>query len=92
MPESSSNSEERKIEGQTPHAKERSEEAQEGDLNRVIREGRRFKDMETGYDVYVRGDKVVIVDPTTNLQITQFKNSRANTQKRVESGRWKPLP
>ena len=44
------------------------------------------------FNVYVRGDKVVIVDPATNLQITQFKNSRANTHKRIESGRWKPIP
>ena len=56
MPESSSNSEEsRKIEGKTPHGQERSQEAQEGDIrrqigdvSRVVREGRHFKDTETG--------------------------------------------
>ncbi|MBG1271393.1 hypothetical protein [Nostoc sp. WHI] len=90
-----SNEEERKqIEGKTPHAEQRSQEAQDGtvtrqvgDVNRVVREGRLFQDAETGYYVYVKSDRVVIVDPATNQQITQFKNSRANTQKRIESGR-----
>lgn len=74
MSESSSGSDEsRKVEGKTPHAEQRSIEAQSGDIHRLVcdvdrifREGRRFKDMETGYDVYVRGNKVVIVDPATN--------------------------
>lgn len=39
---------------------------QVGDVNRIVREGQRFRDTETGYDVYVRGDKVVIVAPATN--------------------------
>jgi hypothetical protein len=94
-----SKEEERKpIEGKAPHAEQRSQEAEDGtvtrqvgDVNRVVREGRLFQDSETGYYVYVRGDRVVIVDPATNQQITQFKNSRANTQKRIESGRWKPI-
>lgn len=100
MSESSSSSDEsRKVEGKTTHGKQRSMEAQSGDIhrqvgdvNRIVREGRRFKDTETGYDVYVKGNKVVIIDPTTNQQITQFKNSRANTQERIESGRWKSIP
>jgi len=99
MSESNSESDEsRRLEGKTPHGQQRSQEAhsgeihrQVGDVNRILREGRRFRDTETGYDVYVKGDKVVIVDPATNQQITQFKNSRANTQKRIESGRWKPI-
>jgi len=94
-----SNEEERRqVEGKTPHAEQRSQEAQDGtvtrqvgDVNRVVREGRLFQDAETGYYVYVKGDRVVIVDPETNQQITQFKNSRANTQKRIEAGRWKPI-
>ena len=59
MPESSGNGEEKKIEGQTPHAQERSQEAKEGDItrqvgdvNRVVREGRLLQDTETGYYVY----------------------------------------
>ncbi len=87
------------LEGKTPHAEHRAQEAQSGDIrrqvgdvNRIVREGRHLKDTETGYDVYVKGDKVVIVDPATNQQITQFKNSRANTQKRIETGRWEPIP
>lgn len=100
MPESSGDNEQSKnLEGKTPYAEQRAQEAQSGDIrrqvgdvNRVVREGRRLKDTETGYDIYVKGDKVVIVDPATNQQITQFKNSRANTQKRIESGRWEPIP
>lgn len=99
MTEPSNSSEEsRKIEGKTLHGKQRAQEAQEGDVtrqvgdvNRVVREGQLLRDTETGYDVYVKGNRVVIVDPATNQQITQFKNSRANTQKRIESGRWKPI-
>ena len=98
MTEGNSGEENPKIEGKTPHGEQRSQEAQAGDVtrqvgdvNRVVREGRRFQDTETGYDVYVKGDRVVIVDPATKQQITQFKNSKANTQKRIESGRWKPI-
>lgn len=93
------NQESQKIEGKAPHAEQRSQQAREGDarrdvgdVNRTVREGRRLRDTETGYDVYVRGDRVVIVNPSTNQQVTQFKNSRANTQKRIESGRWEPIP
>jgi hypothetical protein len=98
MTEPSNGEESRKIKGKTSHSEQRSQEAQEGrsrrqvgDVNRVVSEGRLLRDSETGYDVYVKGDRVVIVDPATNQQITQFKNSRANTQKRIESGRWKPI-
>ncbi|NER00830.1 MAG: hypothetical protein F6K30_29740 [Cyanothece sp. SIO2G6] len=83
----------------TPHSEVRAQQAREGDpnrqvgdINRVVWEGRQFQDTQTGYDVYVRGNRVVIVDPETGQQITQFKNSRANTQKRIESGRWRPKP
>lgn len=93
-----SSEESRSIEGKTPHGEQRSQEAQAGDMtrqvgdaNRVVREGRLLQDTETGYYVYVKGDRVVIIDPATHQQITQFKNSRANTQKRIESGRWKPI-
>ncbi len=90
--------EDRKVEGKIPHAEERANEAlqgnphrQVGDFNRVVREGRQFKDTETGYNVYVKGDRVVIVDLAINKQITQFKNSKTNTQKRILSGKWIPL-
>ena len=98
MTEPSNSPEERKVEGKTSHGEQRSQEAQAGDtsrqvgdVNRVVRDGRLLQDTETGYYVYVKGDRVVIVDPASNQQITQFKNSRANTQKRIESGRWKPI-
>jgi hypothetical protein len=94
----SGNEENRKIESKTSHSEQRSQEAQAGDsqrqvgdVKRIVREGRHFRDTETGYDIYVKGNKVVVVDPSTNQQITQFKNSRANTQKRIESGRWQPI-
>jgi hypothetical protein len=77
-----SDEEQRQIRGKTEHGERRSQQAQEGDVsrqvgdpNRVIWQGRRFRDVETGYDVYVKGDRVVIVDPATSQQITQFKNS-----------------
>jgi RHS repeat-associated protein len=79
------------------HAQDRRNEAREGDVgrevgdpNRVRRAGRRFVDSETGYDVYVSGDRVVIIDPATGQQVTQFKNPRANTQKRIRGGKWIP--
>jgi hypothetical protein len=98
MPEAS-DEEQPRVQGKTAHGEMRSQQAQEGEVsrqvgdpNRVIWQGRRFRDVETGYDVYVKGDRVVIVDPATNQQITQFKNLRANTQKRIQSGRWQPIP
>ena len=79
----------------TPHAEERAAEAaagntnrQVGDVNRTIEQGREFTDTETGNTVHVRGNKVVVTDSEGNL--TQFKNSRANTQRRINSGRWVP--
>lgn len=83
--------------GRTDHGEERAAEArggnaqrQVGDANRVIRERRRFVDTETGNTVHVSGDRVVI----TNLEgqiVTQFKNPKANTQARIQSGRWVPV-
>ena len=95
---SNGSEENRRIEGKTSHGEQRSQAAQDGDVtrqvgdvNRVVREGRLLQDTETGYHVYVNGDRVAIVDPATKQLITQFKNSRANTQKRIASGRWKPI-
>jgi RHS repeat-associated protein len=80
----------------TDHAKQRRQEARSGnanrdvgDPNRVVREGRAYRDNETGYTVYVKGNRAVVYDG--NRQVTQFKNSRRNTQNRVNSGRWTPL-
>ena len=80
----------------TEHAKQRREEAKTdahrsvGDSNRIVREGRKFLDTETGNYVYVKGDRIVIQSPE-GRPISQFKNPRNNTQNRVRSGRWKPL-
>jgi RHS repeat-associated protein len=79
----------------TEHGQQRQEEGrtdpnrQVGDPNRVIRDGRRFLDSETGNTVYVDGDRVVVTDPQGN-RVSQFTNSRANTLSRIQSGRWVP--
>ena len=78
------------------HGKQRKEQAdagdshrQVGDPNRVVREGRRYIDSETGHNVYVKGDRVVIRD-SIGKPVTQFKNPRSNTLKRIENGKWIP--
>ncbi len=79
----------------TNHAQQRKEEAKNdshrsvGDSNRVVREGKQYLDADTGNHVYVKGDKVVILTPD-GRQVTQFKNSKANTSKRVKNGKWTP--
>jgi hypothetical protein len=80
----------------TGHAQERRDEAragdtsrQVGDPNRVAREGREFVDSETGHTVVVKGNRVVIKDEE-GRQVTQFTNTRRNTQKRIREGRWVP--
>lgn len=78
------------------HAEQRRGEARSGDRtrevgdpNRVVGEGRRFRDNETGNTIYVNGDRVVVVRPD-GTQATQFRNPRSNTQGRIRSGRWTP--
>lgn len=83
------------------HAEQRRAEAragddhrQLGDWQRVIREGRSFYDTETGNMVYVSGDRAVVIDPRvegTTRVITGFRNTRANTEARIRSGRWVPM-
>lgn len=75
--------------------KERAEEARSnpdrevGDANKVIAEGRPFTDSQTGLDVFVKGDRVVITKPDGSIH-TQFKNTRKNTQRRIRNGKWVP--
>ncbi|HEY9951247.1 TPA: polymorphic toxin-type HINT domain-containing protein, partial [Neisseria meningitidis] len=79
----------------TNHAQQRKEEAKNdshrsvGDSNRVVREGKQYLDADTGNHVSVKGEKVVILTPD-GRQVTQFKNSKANTSKRVKNGKWTP--
>ena len=82
--------------GKSDHAQQRADEAkagdthrQVGDPNRTVQEGRVFTDSTNGNKVYVRGDKVVI-RTAEGEPVTQFKNSRANTQQRIRSGKWVP--
>jgi hypothetical protein len=66
-----------------------------GDANRTIQQGRQFTDTDTGNNISVRGNKVVVTDQEGNI-MSQFKNTKANTQQRVEDGGWvaklKPEP
>jgi hypothetical protein len=78
------------------HAQDRRDQARAGDArrdvgdpNRVAREGRAFRDTETGNIAYVKGDRVVIVN-SEGQQITQFKATRESVQSRIRSGRWEP--
>ena len=78
------------------HFKQRRGEARAGDThrqigdhNRTIREGREFIDTETGNNIYVRGNKVVVTDPT-GKPVSQFKNSRSDTVQRILKGKWVP--
>ncbi|MDC8014375.1 RHS repeat-associated core domain-containing protein [Tahibacter soli] len=82
--------------GRTDHGTERAEEAktdshrQVGDKNKVIDKGRKYIDNDTGNTVYVDGDRVVVTN-SKGEQISQFRNTRANTNDRVSSGRWTPV-
>ena len=60
-----------------------------GDPNRVVKEGNKYLDADTGHTVYVKGEKVVITDGK-GKQITQFKNPRSNTNQRINDGKWVP--
>lgn len=81
--------------GRIDHGNKRAQEAetdshrQVGDKNRVIEGGRHYVDNDTGHNVHVKGDRVVITDNRGNT-VSQFKNSRANTNGRVTSGKWTP--
>lgn len=60
-----------------------------GDANKVAQEGRQFTDTDTGNTVHVKGNKVVITDGN-GKKVTQFKNTKKNTQQRIKSGKWEP--
>jgi RHS repeat-associated protein len=81
----------------TSHGEKRANQAkagddhrQVGDANRVIQEGRQFTDSRTGNRISISGDRVVVTNERGEI-VTQFRTPRANTQKRIESGRWIPL-
>jgi RHS repeat-associated protein len=79
----------------TRHGNQRRDQARSGDRHRdigdtqkTIREGRRYLDTETDNIVFVRGDKVVIVNMDGRV-VAQFRNTRRNTNARVQEGKWK---
>jgi hypothetical protein len=79
--------------GRSDHDKEQSGEPNRevGDANRVIQEGKKYTDSDTGYTIHVSGNRVVITDPADGGTIvTRFINSQANTEERVLSGKWIP--
>lgn len=80
----------------TEHGQQRADEARSGDshrevgdANRVKAEGRTYTDSDNGNTVHVKGNRAVITDSEGN-QVTQFKNTRANTAQRVKDGKWIP--
>ncbi|MDM3871792.1 RHS repeat-associated core domain-containing protein [Porticoccus sp. W117] len=79
--------------GDTEHGKQRKQEGRSDPnrsgsaVDRVIREGKRYTDTETGNTVYVKGNQVVILRPNGQFH-TRFKNPRSNTLNRIRSGRW----
>lgn len=81
--------------GSTKHGEERAQEAktdpnrQVGDGNKVVENGKKYTDTETGNTVHVDGNRVVIVNEKGE-RVTQFKNTKANTSDRIRSGRWEP--
>ncbi|MCI0538651.1 MAG: hypothetical protein L0Z50_25875 [Verrucomicrobiales bacterium] len=78
--------------GRTPHGEKRASQADRGvgDANRVIRDGRKFRDTETGNTVHVKGNRVVITNSKGDI-MTQFRNTRRNTQQRIKNGKWEPI-
>jgi hypothetical protein len=84
--------------GRREHAKQRKTQARQGDPNRqvgnpqeVISRGRQFTDSASENTVHVLGDRVVVIGPNGE-PVSQFVNSRANTQGRIDSGKWVPKP
>jgi hypothetical protein len=79
----------------TEHGEKRHNEARNGDPhrnigdpNRTMYEGKHFTDTKTGNEIYVKGNKgVVIKDGKLH---SQFHNTKANTLKRIQEGRWIP--
>jgi hypothetical protein len=55
-----------------------------------IDKGRPYKDNDTGHEVYVDGNKVVVMDGTK--QITQWADqTKAQTRNKVLDGTWTPI-
>ena len=82
----------------TEHGQERADQARSGDAhrdvgdaNRVIKEGKEYTDTETGNNIHVKSNRVVVTDQDGNI-VSQFENTRANTQQRIQDGRWVPKP
>ena len=80
----------------TDHGQQRADEAkagdthrQVGDANKVVSGAKSYTDSDTGHTVHVDGNRVVITN-SQGERVTQFTNSRANTQRRIQDGKWVP--
>lgn len=52
--------------------------------------GKHYHDSITDNEVFILGDKVY-VENEFGEKVTQFHNSKTNTEKRIQSGRWEPI-
>lgn len=60
---------------------------QVGDPNRVVREGRRFRDTNTGNIIHLRANRVVVSNGA-GRQISQFTVTRTQLLRRIMEGTW----
>jgi RHS repeat-associated protein len=81
----------------TKHGRERRDQGRSGDgdrdvgdPNRTIREGNHYMDSKSGNDIYVRGDRVVVVNQEGKI-VSSFTNTKSNTAMRIRTGRWQPV-
>lgn len=80
------------------HFNQRVQEGKQGDASRslgdwqvIVNQGRQYKQASDGRQVFVKGDKVVILEADGKTLVTQFRNPSSNTQQRVRDGRWLPV-
>lgn len=80
----------------TDHGEERLEQSaydpdrQVGDANRVVREGKSYRDTEKGTIAFVKGDRVVVTNSDGEV-VTVLTITRRNLRERIKSGRYVPI-
>jgi RHS repeat-associated protein len=86
-PQSTGHDQQRKQEGRSGQDPRRDV----GDANRVIRDGKKYVDSETGNIVHVgKKGHTVITDPTGERIVTRNTYKKSEIEKRVRSGKWEP--